>query len=482
MNRRMLRALAPYAVLAALVACAYGASIGNGFVEWDDRLLIIDNPISHGLTAPNVAAAFTSYDPELYIPLTLLSYQATYSLAGLSPWAYHLGNIVLHLVSACLVLGIARRLTGSQSAAIIAAALFAVHPLHTETVAWAAARKDVLSGAFALGSFFLWLRWREREDGTTLGLSIACFALGLLAKVSIIGLPVALALIDWARGRRLSRADARWAAPMVGLSIVFGIIAIIGKGESNSGLFLEKALIGAKASVFYMTKLAMPSGLSALYPYTLPITLTNPDLAVPLVLLVIATAAVIALRKRAPWLLAGWIIAFVFLIPSFSNFAKGKDLFHDVYFASDRYAYLASIPALIGVGALVARFTGHRPRLAAALMGTCVAMLATLAALQASTWRDSMALFRNVLRHYPRSHVALNNVATLSFQSGEREKALQYYQASLAVRPNSMAYFNLGVIAEEAGLLDRAEEFYRKALEQNPDMPDALRRLRRFAE
>lgn len=482
MHDARLRRFAPYALLAALVCATYAGSIRNGFVEWDDRLLVIDNPVSHGLTAHNVAAAFTSFDPELYIPLTFLSYQATFSVAGLAPWAFHAGNVALHLLSTLFVFAIARRLTRSATAAIVAAALFAVHPINTEAVAWIAARKDVLSAALALASMLLWLRWRDAGGVRDYRASIACFTLALLAKVSVIALPVAFVLTDWARGRRFAREDAKSYAPAFLLSVVFGWIALVGKGDSNSGLFLEKLLIGAKATVFYALHIVAPSGFSVLYPYTQAITPRNPDLLLPLLLVIAVTAGLTALHKRTPTLLAGWLVALAFLVPSFSNFAKGKDLLHDVYFASDRYAYLACIPAFIGIGMLAARCIMYQRRAAAVLIGVCIAMLSTLSMLQASTWHDSMGLFRNVLRSYPQSHVALNNVATLLFQQGQREKALEYYQASLKVRPNSMAFFNLGVIAEEANLLDRAEEFYRKALEHNPGYPDAHKRLNALME
>jgi hypothetical protein len=134
--------------VAALLLLIYGVSLMNGFVVWDDALLVVNNPIAHGLTWMNIKAAFTSYDPELYIPLTFLSFQINYALGGLAPFGYHLGNLLLHFGSVLLVAWAIFGITKNRATAIITALLFAVHPINVEAVAWVSGRKDVLAAFF----------------------------------------------------------------------------------------------------------------------------------------------------------------------------------------------------------------------------------------------------------------------------------------------------------------------------------------------
>lgn len=150
--------------LVLLVLALYAASLQNDFVYWDDSLLIKENPIVRGLTWQNVKAAFSRYDPELYIPLTFLSYQATYMLSELDPFLYHLGNIFLHALNVILVLVLVYKLRRSRTEALVCAALFAIHPLHTEAVAWASGRKDLLSAFFFLLSVLTYLKYAPHPN------------------------------------------------------------------------------------------------------------------------------------------------------------------------------------------------------------------------------------------------------------------------------------------------------------------------------
>jgi len=482
----------------------YGKSLNNKFIQWDDGYLIVDNPTVHEISPWSVQEAFRTYDPELYIPLTMLSYQMDHLVWGLNPFGFHLTNLVLHTVNALLVMALVylllcrtswlsaachgeelskqsgeshesihaagKHLSMTHYIALFSGLLFLVHPLHTEAVAWASSRKDVLSALFFLLSVCFYLKqWKWR--------SILAFALGLLAKVSIVVLPVILLLIDWFQGRNL-REKNLWIekVPYVGLSTVFGIVALGGK-QGNSGLLLEKVLIGCKAAVFYFTKLFWPSGLSVLYPYTESISIGNGDLLISL-LIVIATSVVsiFLFISPSPSPPSGRgtlrslfsFCAFFYLItltPSFTNFAKGKDILRDVYFASDRYAYLPSIGIILLVVILIYQYI---PKKYVSLPLVVIPLLALLSYQQSRVWQNTETLFTNVVKYYPNSHLAYSNLGTLAFRREDYIQAADYYQKSLDIRPNSAAYFNLGQMLTRINKLPEAIVMYQKAIEQKP--------------
>ena len=174
------------AILALTALIYLPGVIRNDFVSLDDMLLITNNEHVHGLSPIHIWRVFTSYDPELYVPLTLLSYQMEYSIAGLHPFLYHLDNLFLHLASTVLIFLLFKRLTKNEFLALFVAGLFALHPLQTEAVAWAAARKDLLSGFLILLSLLIFTEYRESGSRRFYKWSLAFYALALLAKVSVI--------------------------------------------------------------------------------------------------------------------------------------------------------------------------------------------------------------------------------------------------------------------------------------------------------
>ncbi len=461
--------------LVLLTIAVYLRSLGNDFVAWDDGLLILENPIIRGPTIRNIVLAFTSYDPELYIPLTFLSYQLNYLVGGLHPFGYHLVNLLLHVANALLVAWVVSLLSKRPWAALVAGILFAIHPLHTEAVAWASARKDVLMTFFFLLSVGMYLRSHESDDRRWSIGSVIMFLFALLSKVSVIVLPGILILHRWRERRPFDRAFVMRLLPYLCLSIAFGVIALFGK-RGNASLLIEKILIGAKGSLFYLQKLFLPWGFSVFYPYTDPIAFSTPDLALALIVIAILTA----LACLSRWWLRGnrdvsfgWGWYLLLLLPTFTNFAKGKDVLLDVYFASDRYAYAASIGILFLIGLFFDALHRRLPWLMRGILAFFVICLTFLSYRQSLVWRNSETLFSNVIAWYPNAHTAHNNLGSLYAQRGDLKRAAQEYQASLAIRPNGAAYFNLGQLYMMLQLPDRAVGMYRAALTQNPNDRDA---------
>ncbi|MBI3332386.1 glycosyltransferase family 39 protein, partial [Candidatus Peregrinibacteria bacterium] len=330
----------PFALLVLFPAIVFLQTLSFEFVAMDDELLILDNVKVHGLSLANLRAIFTTYDPELYIPLTLLTYQIEWSLFGANPAVSHAMNLLLHIGSGICVFLILRRFIDRKTA-LLCALLFAIHPLQAETVAWASARKDLLSGFLFFLSIHLYLR--SRDDGMPMRWSVLTFFLGLLSKVSIFPLPLVLLLLDWMRGESLDRDRLKEKIPFFLLSVTFLVIAILGKHTQMSALWIP-ILLSPTAIFLALKHFFVPTDLSIFYPFTDPVSVAHPAVLFHgVVLLVVAVLIVWSLRYTR--LLAGGFLLFLFMIaPSLVNMLKGGgDGAFDVYLSSDRYVYGAML-------------------------------------------------------------------------------------------------------------------------------------------
>lgn len=450
----------------------YGHSLQNDFVLWDDSLLIYQNPTIQGLTFHNIKRAFTTYDPELYIPLTLLSYQIDYVFGGLNPFIYHFTNLLLHTINALLVAWTAFLLSrGKRWAALGCGLLFLLHPLHTEAVAWASSRKDTLSTAFFFASLIGYLYGEERSSKKLRALSIVFFALGLMAKVNVIMLPIVLFLCDVLTRRPCSWKTIFQKSPYFLLALLFGIVALYGKREIvEHTTALSYILMAGKSTLFYLQKLFLPAGLSVLYPYLDPITIRSPDFWIPpLILAPLFLCALLALRwnRIIPF---GTAFFLVTLLPTFTNFAKGGT----TYFASDRYAYIPSFGIFFIIACGVVWIWEHchrQQKTVTVIFAIILCLFAFLTYRQSMTWRDTEALFNQTLSLYPRSHVAHNNIGKLYAQQGRLAEAMLKYRAALDLLPSAETHYNIGLIHTQQGNIDGAIIAYRKAIALKPSQP-----------
>ncbi|MEK7136827.1 MAG: tetratricopeptide repeat protein, partial [Patescibacteria group bacterium] len=474
-----------------LVLIVYGASLGNDFVRFDDGLLIYENPVIRETSWRSLKKAFTTYDPELYIPFTLLSYKIDYLLGGAHPFLYHFTNVLLHAANAFLVLLLAYILTGSRIGALFMGVFFAIHPLHTEAVAWASARKDLLSTFWFLLALFSYLFYRSRCQVSRSGpegpsgprtagfrfqerkfyfLSLMFFLFGLLSKVMVITLPVVLLLIDWKERRKIDRSMFFDKLPYAFLSIVFGIVALYGKQAVTAQATLwETAVMAPKSAVFYLSKLLVPIRLSVLYPYTDAIDLTSPDFFLPfLILLALFSAALFSLRWTRE-LLFGFLFSLITLSPTFINFSKDGES----YFASDRYAYIPSI----GILYIVALFfvwllRGKKLSTLFPALGIVAILFAALSFKQSLVWANTETLFRNVLRYYPNAHRAHNNLGNVHRRRGEFEAAIASFQAAIEIRESPRTLTNLGAVYRKLGRIEEAIALHERAITLAPKDPE----------
>lgn len=458
----------------------YGQSLQNQFVSWDDMLLIAENPNVKKISVTTVKNIFTSYDPELYIPLTFLSYQIDNLIGGNDPFMIHLTNLVFHILNSLLVAWLLYALLKRGWLAVALGIIFLVHPLNTEAAVWASSRKDLLSTFFFLSSLLTWLHFRDSKKSLLYAASLLLFLCGALSKVMVVTLPVVLVMIDILNDKKFDRRVLAAKVPFFLIAIIFGIIGLFGKTTvlvASTGM--QKVLMACKATIFYILKFFIPYDLSVMYPYTKVITFSSPDFYIPALLVVILLAIAWRVWSQSRLITFGIIFFLLTLAPTFINFSKGGD----IYFASDRYTYIPLIGLLIIVGVIVRAWMERpggvrllRSRRYALLCstGVIVVLFGSLASVQAATWKNGKALYEHTISLYPNARAAHNNLGMEYFLLRDYEEAIRHFDDALGIRLDSKSQANRAAALVALGRLDEALEEFQKALALEPDLPDAM--------
>ncbi len=496
-----------------VTACIYGASLKNGFVNLDDPMLVTENARVLTPALSNIGYIFTHFDPELYIPVTFLTYQLETWLLGPAAWHFHLFSILLHLCAVWLVFAIVKRYAQSNLIAGITALLFAVHPINSEAVLWVSARKDVLSSTFFLASLFCFLLYRESNNMRTYILSLSLFALALLSKVTVVTLPIIFLLLVSKKAdfRRLLRT----IGPFILLAAVVGVIGIKGKEAIEQQFHLTDFIFMAFRSVFfYLTLLVAPLGQSAVH------ILKPHDVYSPLLLISIVSVGCVSWtflrwRKRFPLALTGWIFFLATLAPSFLHYTRGNE---DFMLGSERYAYLPSI----GIFLIVASLWSELWKLSwitkptrsifviASLM--IVMVLGYLTVLRTFVFEDAVIFSIDILQKNPHDGRTWHNLGSaleaekkpmeaeeaytkalelkpnladaainlgiLLLKEGRKDEGFTMLKQATFVRPDYFkTYFNLGVALQNEEKFSEAEVMYKKTIELFPEYPQAHRNL-----
>lgn len=459
----------PLIIACAVVLTYIRSVVLNDFIGYDDYLLITGNPLVLHPTMRNVWAAFSSYDPELYVPLTTLSLQLTTLLFGAHAWAFHAGNAALHMGAALASYFLLKRMTGNAMTAGIAALLWAVHPLNAEAVAWAAARKDVLCGMLSMCSLNLFARSFDEHSVKLLRRSFLVLLLALLSKPLAIVVPAVMLLLLWQRNE-LDRAHVRALWPAYALSAIFLCIAFYGKTHIQSELsLLQTVLLTAKAGAYVLLRTVLPLPLSIFYEQHTPIVLSAAEFFVPLLLALCAGAATMwGLWKRQLWAVL-YASAGVFLLPIVSTFEHN----HIVFWFSDRYAYLPLFFLLGGtVVALHAALHSRVFRAAAATLAAFIACgLMILSAKQTAAWFNSSAIFTHATTVDPQSAYAWSTLGLSMLEQGNVAEGKRMLEHSLTLRADPYVLAMLGNAALQEGDAAKAEELYKQSIAALPRAP-----------
>jgi len=467
--------------LALAVFGTYAPSLRNGFVGLDDRLLATENPIVIHPSLRSVAKAFTSYDPELYIPVTILSYQAEFLLFGNSPFFHHLTSLFLHVGSTLLVFLFVLLLLKDNprraSVAFFAALLFGVHPLNAEAVSWVSGRKDLLAGFFSLASLVSYLR---AKSGSFRGrvLSLLFFFLALLSKVSAAPLPLLLLLIDRRQDGKIGwgRIKDKWL--YIVFSALFVLIAIAGKATVIAKLTLGGSiLLALKSIVFLLQKIVLPRDLAFLYQYPHTPSLLSPDFYIPLLILLLLAGLIAIFRKRGD-VLFGSAFFVICLLPSFVTFTKKGA----IILASDRYAYLAMIGVLLVILRLLFALTErHRLKFVGMTTVLCVIalVLASLTVRQSGVWFSYETLVRQNALAQPESPYARLEYGSLLFEQGRYDESMEELKIAVKLDPESpLANADLGAAYGRKGMYREGLPYLLKSLQlRGAEVPPDVRKM-----
>ena len=467
-------------VLLLLTFATFRPVLDHDFVNFDDPLYVTENPQTQaGLTLEGIGWAFTELYASNWHPLTLLSHMLDCELFGLNPKGHHLTSFLLHLANVVLLFLLLRQMTGSIGRSAFVAALFAVHPLHVESVAWVAERKDVLSTVFWFLTISAYVRFtRCRSTGAYIAV-VAAFALGLMAKSMLVTLPFILLLLDvWPLGRlRLTDAEgvprqlARLVVeklPLFALSAGVGVVTLVAQSRALSpteslsfGLRLANALV---AYATYLVKTFLPLGLGAFSPLQDSIAWWKVLAAAGLVAAV--TLFVLVRLRRAPYLGLGWAWYLVTLLPVIGLVQIGAQSM------ADRYTYVPLIGLLIGLVWGAYELIGDAPirRLVAAAGAAAIVTVLVLAArVQVGYWADSVALFERALDVTENNVLAHINLAEAYRVRNHRQEAVGHFQKAIALKPDSGgAHAGLGNALWSWDRPAEAVPYLRRALELDP--------------
>jgi tetratricopeptide (TPR) repeat protein len=487
-------------LLAVLTLAAFWQVRNNDFINFDDNIYITENvQVQRGLTAQGIEWAFTTGHATNWHPLTWISLMLDYELFGPNPAGHHLMALLFHIVNTILLFVVLRRMTGALWQSAFVAALFAVHPLHVESVAWAAERKDVLSTLFWILTMGAYVYYVEKPKVLRYLIVSLLFALGLMAKPMLVTLPFVLLLLDyWPLGRykkteEPKKQQAQKVAPqismksrfyrltlekvpMIALAIASSVITFIvqrtgGAVSSIEGLPLGTRIANALVSYWkYIFRMVWPADLAIFYPYPLN-ALPAWQVAGAGLLLIVATGLVIRAYRNWPYIGVGWLWYVGTLIPVIGLVQVGAQSM------ADRYTYVPLIGLFIliawGLPELLSKWSARKVAFAA---GAGVILLTFTAQTwsQVGTWRNSVTVFEHALSVTSDNWIAHQNLGFALAAQGKDAEAERHYVEALRLRPKlEGAHHGLGNVLVNLGRADEAVAHYLEAIRIKPDYAGA---------
>jgi Tfp pilus assembly protein PilF len=504
------------AVLVAATLVAYEPIRHNDFVMYDDDDYVVENPnVNGGITWPSVKWAFTQQYAANWHPLTWLSHMLDCEIYGLNPLGHHITNVLIHIVNCLLLFLLLSKMTGAVWRSAFVAAVLALHPVHVESVAWAAERKDVLSGLFWMLTILAYIRYTEQPNIKRYALVALAFAMGLMAKPMLVTLPFVLLLLDyWPLGRLLNFKGSILnllleKVPLLVLSALSCVMTLVAQHGGGAVVSLESCplsvrVISALGCYFsYIAKMFYPKGLAVLYPPPAQITTDTAVMAI------MGTVVLLALwGKGRRWLVVGLLWYIGTLVPVSGLVQVGSQIM------ADRYTYLPSIGAFIivawGAAEIFAKLPHPKPAAAAAAVAALIAMV-LMTRIQVSYWRDSPTLFTRAIAVTKNNHVIKYNYGLYLCRQGQYEEGIRLFKESVLMCPEYpeaqqsicwallaqkkfdeaivcfgdalkerndwpkmyMMYYHLGLAYEQKGDFALAETNYRKAITLNPNFVPA---------
>lgn len=474
-----------------ILVMLYGQTYSFNYVQLDDAAYVLDNPaVLSGLTLDSIEWAFKSFHMSNWHPLTWLSHMLDVSLFGIDPGWAHLHNMVLHGINSLLVYAILLRISGSWGKACILSLIFLAHPLHVESVAWIAERKDLLCALFFLLGLLFYDGYRARPTWLGYAGVLLTYILALMAKPMAVTFPVVLLILDFFVYRRHFQVDNKAGSdaridyskaiieklPLLALSVAMSAVTIAAQNAGKALAHLEVHSISSRYTnatagyVTYLKQFFLPVDLVAFYPIIQSTSFINLLFPSLILLVLIVLAAIVT--PTFPLLTAGLCWYLVTLLPVIGLIQVGSQAH------ADRYMYLPSIGILIAFIYLLPSRGKKHFQLSRALSIIFIAYLATLSFWQISYWKNQNTLFSRVLEVIGPNYKAHVHLANDYKQRGMLEEARQHGLAALNISPDwPEAYFAMGNIALVGREFLEAEKFYRLALSKGDATVQALTNL-----
>ena len=471
-------------LLALAVVAVYAPVVDFEFVDYDDDVYVTKNQeVRKGLTAEGFRWAFTTGRASNWHPVTWLSHMLDVELYGLDPGGHHATNLLLHVLNTLLLFALLAYATGRPWPGLVAAALFALHPINVESVAWVAERKNLLSTTLGLASALAYVAYTKRGGASRYLLTAGLLALGLMAKPMLVTLPFLFLLLDyWPLDRLRTTSPGRLLLeklPLVLLAAASGVVTLAVQHASGAVRTAETLALGPRLAngvlsyVRYLRKLVWPDDLALLYQHPYLPGGTPPAvwqvLGALLLLAALTVTAVFLARRR--WILAGWLWFLLALLPVLGLIQAGSQAM------ADRYAYLPLIGLFVVLSwsgaALLGRLDRRRTAARALALAALLAVLAGLAVCtrqQQRYWRNSLALFERGIEISPRNPTLQFNLGTVLETQGRTASAIEHYRQALQAEPGgARIHFGLANALAAEGRSAEAIREYAIALQIEPD-------------
>ena len=472
-----------------LAMSVFGQTLYYGFLSYDDRAYVTENPIvSRGLTWSGIVWAFTHAHAGNWHPFTTISHMLDCQMFDLHSGSHHLTNTLLHSAAVLLLFFVLRSMTALPWRSFFVAAVFAVHPLHVESVAWIAERKDVLSAVFFMLTLLAY-KWyiQKPASGRYFAVGLA-FSAALMAKAMVVTAPLILLLLDYWPLRRLTDfATARKCAvekiPLFLLSTVCSVVTLVVQQPTTASLenlpFWWRVQNALVATLVYLRQTVWPTELAAFYPHPQGGVPVLASAAAAIVLVGITTATWFG-RNRRPYLLVGWLWYLIMLGPVIGIVQVGLQSH------ADRYMYLPQIGIVLAMVWTVCDFvpSNKSARLVVLTGGVAVTLaLAAAAWTQTRYWRENESLWTHALAVTSNNDVAHNNLGNVYLGRGQFDEAIAQFQRALEIRSResesqynlgaALSCVNLGTAFTDKGDLDKGIDYYEKAIALAPRYADA---------
>jgi len=465
----------------ALTFCVYIPSLDNDFTNWDDPFYVVNNPL---LVHPDVHAVLTRPVAGNYHPLTIWSLALNYRLSGLAPASYHWLNLLLHLANTLLVFVFVRRLTGDRFwTTVVTALFFGIHPMHVESVAWIAERKDVLYAFFYLLSLVAYLRFLDRKKAAWLAASLIAFVLSAASKPAALVLPLTLLAVDYFRRRRFDARVLMEKAPFFAVALVYGLLTL--QAQQATGAMAEmrpwgpwqKLLVACYGTMMYVVKLFAPVHLSAIYPHpNVAGKSLGPEYYLGLGFVAILLPVLVYVFRRNRAVLFGLLFFAINIVLVLQFFRVGGALM------ADRYTYLPYIGLFFALawwlderGEKASPVLRARPLLAGILL-----LLLPLSVVQTwrrcDVWQNGETLWNDTIRKYPGQiyDAHLNRGYYLHRVAKRLDAALADFDQAIALNPAApTAWLDRGLLLADMNQMDSAYVCFDRTIQLDPHIVDA---------